>query len=243
MGQTEVGSFAVTMLTHPDELFVPRKSDESRRGPEQPGQLISISGRQVLSTLEAALAGTRQVLDSYRTRPQIGTFSDLVSSGVSAELLRALTTITQNARQSSVVLDFAQDGRAARRSEFEFVADEAPVLERASRRLMEDPEPQDVTIVGGVTMLTRPRPGENGLARIRVESGANIKNVRVQIDAEHYDQIIDAHRDGLELEIAGRLERDGNYYWMYGTTITPVEAIDDADTQRDPEQSILDFDD
>ncbi|OLT14861.1 hypothetical protein BJF78_16995 [Pseudonocardia sp. CNS-139] len=89
MGQTERGSFVVTLLTQPNEMFATSKANENRlQGQSELSPNAGITGRQVLRTLESALAGTKDALDSYRDVPQLDAFGQLVSVGVSAELLK-----------------------------------------------------------------------------------------------------------------------------------------------------------
>lgn len=237
MGQTERGSFVVTLLTQPNEIFAASKADEKRRqGQIEFGPGVGVSGRRVLDTLESALIGTKEALNSYRDVPHLDAFGELVPSGVSAELLRAVAAVSQGASESAITIDFSGGEVASRRAEFTFTAEDSPILDRASTRLLEDPDPQDATIIGTINQVSRPRAGEHGVARLRVESGADIKNVRVRIDPEQYSDIVNAHRDDLRLQVAGRLERDRKYYWLYGTTEIRVLDADEtaADTWDEP---------
>lgn len=226
MGQTEVSSFVVTMLTSPSKNFLLSKTDEAKADQALMDTSVGVSGRQVLDTLESALTGTKIALEAYRTAPDIAAFDELASSGVSAELLKALSSISQEVNESGVILEFSREGHAARRKEFTFSGDESPILERASRRFMEDPEPQQVTIIGSTTLLERPKFGESGIVRVKVHSGSEVRNVRVRVSSSDYPSIVDAHRDGQSVLVTGQLERDGKYYWMHNVAdiaIVPAE--------------------
>lgn len=235
MGQTEISSFVVTMLTPPSKSFLLSKADEAKADQVSIDAATGISGRQVLETLESALTGTKVALKEYRTTSEIEVFDDLANSGVSAELLKALSSISQEVSESGVTLEFSREGHAARRNEFTFSGEDSPILERASRRFMEDPEPRQVTIVGSTTLLERPKFGENGIVRVRVHYGSDIKNVRVRIGPDNYPNIVDAHRDGLSIRVTGQLERDRRYYWMQNVVNISVVATEEE------QPSLFDF--
>jgi hypothetical protein len=243
MGQTEIGSFVVTLLTQPNDTFAATKAAEAKAGQSATSNAGLVTGRQVLTTLQSALTGTRAVLDEFKKVPKLDPFAELVSEGVSSELLRALAAVSQDVRHSGISLEFAQAQGKAVRADFEFSAEESPVLERASRRLMADPDPIDATVTGDVTMLSRASTGSDGVIRLRVRSGADLQAVRIRVSDDEYRQVLDAHREGLSLEVSGRLEREGNYYWMYSTSgLTVLDDPVDFEDDGEPDLTLFDGD-
>lgn len=224
MGQTEVGSFVVTAFTPATERFFTRKSDEG-----QPGQMrdvVSLSGREILQTLETALKTTHSALQEYRRTPRIELFGDAVVDGVSYELVTALSQLTSDSNESSVAMEYAPAGLhlLPNRVVIPFQSSDTPILGRAANYLARDRPPEDVTLQGRVTLLTRPRPGEAGIVRLDVTAGSEASKVRVRLEAEDYSVALEAHREDTVLSVRGRLEREGQHYWLYDTTDLEVAS-------------------
>lgn len=217
MGQTEIGSFVVTAYTPADRSFHQRKADVDKPG--RLDDLTLVTGRSILETLEQALVATKQALTEYRTSPRLELFGDAVSEGVSYELTRALAALARDSEESGVTIEFVPPPNAdevtPRRAEVAFSASDAAVLDKAATYLAADDESRFVSVLGKVTLLSRPEPGEAGIIRLDLEPGSPANKVRVRLSSEEYDNALEAHRRDLPLRLSGTLEREGHNYWIY----------------------------
>lgn len=231
MGQTEVGSFVVTALSPAEQRFHYSKAESDRSEGYDSG-LTTVSGRTVVAKLESALTATRNALDEYRQSPHVQVFEEAVRHGVSYELVKALSTISAGSSESAVKISFSSLNAPTREVEVAFTAPDASVLTRAANHLAADRAPEMVQVSGHVTLLDRPQPGESGVVRLRVTSGADVNVVRVRLDANEYESALEAHRQDVQLVVSGSLEREGHYFWLYDASDITLED-DDATTEVD----------
>lgn len=231
MGQTEVGSFVVTALSPSGERFHYSKADsEKTEGYDE--AMTTVTGREVIARLESALSAARDALDEFRKTPRVEVFDESVSRGVSYELVVALTTISSGSDDSAVKITFAGADAPDREVEFAFTAPDTSVLARAATHLAGDRPPEDVRISGRVTLLDRPKPGDAGVVRLTVTSGADVNVVRVRLGSDEYETALEAHQVGTELEVSGRLEREGQYFWLYNASQLAVAGDEHEDAEE-----------
>lgn len=221
MGQTDVGSFIITAYTPANSrLYLSKHSEELRWS--NPRKAESIASEEILLTFENALRAIRSVLDEHKGRPRTDSFLETVDEGVSFEFARALSQFTSHSESAIRIL--RQEG-SERSAEFAFTPVESPVIEKAANLLALDPEPQDVTLVGEVTLLSRSVAGQDQLIRLNIEEGADVRKARIRLSAEQYEIAMEAHRREASLQVSGRLEKEGKLYWLYEpTNVSIVEG-------------------
>ena len=187
-----------------------------------PRKAESIASEEILLTFENALRAIRSVLDEHKGRPRTDSFLETVDEGVSFEFARALSQFTSHSESAIRIL--RQEG-SERSAEFAFTPVESPVIEKAANLLALDPEPQDVTLVGEVTLLSRSVAGQDQLIRLNIEEGADVRKARIRLSAEQYEIAMEAHRREASLQVSGRLEKEGKLYWLYEpTNVSIVEG-------------------
>lgn len=237
MGQTEVGSFIVTAYTPAAERFFLTKADEV--GPTRLDDIVTLSGRQILQTLETALLTTRSALEEYRRAPRVELFGEAVQDGVSYELVMALTQLAAGADESGVTLEYAPPllEATSRSVDVSFVASDTSILSRAANFLARERTTEEVTLTGRVTLLDRPSPDEVGVIRLDVLEGTEARKVRVRLEADAYNFALEAHRENTVLTVRGRLEREGQNYWLYDVESLDVRRVEEL---RAPDQLALD---
>jgi len=214
MGQTDVGSFVITAYTPTRQRF-----HTSRHSEEvawiRPRESETISGEAILATFERALKAVRSVLDEYKVTPRPEAFLEIVEEGVSFEFARALGNFISGSESSVQITRPSPAPNESSTVVITFSATEAPVIARAADLFALDPEPQDVTLVGDVTLLSRDTPGDDQLIRLNVDTGADIRKARMRLSRDQYQLAMDAHRREASLRVSGRLEREGRLYWLY----------------------------
>ena len=214
MGQTDVGSFVITAYTPTQQRFHASKHSEEFAG-ISPGEVEMVSGEEILTTFERALKAVRSVLDENKVAPRPEAFLETVEEGVSFEFARALGNFVSGGESSVQITRQVSDPDESPTVEVTFRPTEAPIIARAADLLALDVEPQDVALVGEVTLLSREISGQDQLIRLNVESGADIRKARIRLSPDQYQVAMDAHRREASLRVSGRLEKEGNLYWLY----------------------------
>ncbi|MGB8652277.1 MAG: hypothetical protein WCD35_16650 [Mycobacteriales bacterium] len=250
MGQTEPGSFVITAFTPGGTRFYASKTAEDQasvRGEDLYG-VQSVTGADVLDTFKAALAATREVLDTYRTKPRIEQFREVVGDGVSYELLLALSEVAATG-QVGIDVDALPLGGADRvpRYAVSFEPPDSTVLRSAATSFAQDPEPQSVAVTGEVTLLSRTVEEDQfaRLIRLQVFTGAGIRRVRVRLSEEDYELAQGAHHDEVMLRVSGILTREANFWWITNPTsvelVEPVEQVIEPGAPEDTTITIDEF--
>ncbi|MDT0479954.1 hypothetical protein [Streptomyces doebereineriae] len=226
MGQTEVGSYVITAYAPPDEVFSERKI--------KPGDTIPLigrhTGREITLGLVGALEAAREAVDHFKETGSTYSFVENVERGFCYELTQAVRNLIRDSEgaEVEVELNSAEDlisGRPVERHKLEFIPSDYVALERAGNMLAATADPLFVTVLGTVTLLERPKPGNPGVVRLDVLGGTEARKMRVRLKVDDYDMAVDAHRNNLALRISGRQELEGHYYWLYDPQILELVAI------------------
>ena len=249
MGQTEVGSFVITAYAPTRSEFFLSKSAETRAR-ERPtlatGDATGVSGRAILSTFEGALQAVRQCLDQYNIQPRVEVFLESVGMGVSYEFAKALGEISRDGdAEIEVSRPYLADVEPVS-TKVAFEASEAAILDSVANAFAQDSESQQVTLVGDVTLLSRSLHDTPArVIRLDVEHGAPARKVRVRLNASQYDVAIQAHSQERRLRVSGRLEKEGQQWWLYdadGLVVTDETASELHDRPRFERVQLFDSD-
>ncbi|WP_175412842.1 hypothetical protein [Streptomyces sp. TRM64462] len=203
-------------------------------------------GRPLTERLHHALAATRDAVDYQRATGGPEAFDTAVAAGVSHELTDALITLVHGTEGATVTLAWAPAtgapaGCATRPEPVEFTPGDLPVLRQAGARYLRDEPPVPVRLTGTVVRLRRPTPHGPGTVRLRVLTGADVRNVRVTLDEPAYRTAVHAHLAGLPIRLSGRLESSDGFRRLTGAY--GVEAVEVDEAERDRLIKSLDEDD
>jgi hypothetical protein len=171
LGQTEVGSFVVTLLSKvPPALHAPRNG-QLFETPEEP------FNRRVTTGLLNALATAKEVAQSVQITGELEPFRAAVEAGVSANLCRALSSISEQVDIDGLDIScsFAPSRPIAggRASVIKFSPDDLTILDEAARWLKEG----KVVVAGLVD--DRPR-------RVHMELERPWYGLAIQAHARHH---------------------------------------------------------
>lgn len=211
-------------------------------GPSPGGHLLTAyaplhGDRTVVTTLLRALQATRDAVDYQRTTGGMEAFDNAVGLGVCHELTESLVRLVRGAEGTAVAIAWSPAagppaGFAARPEPVEFSPGDLPALEAASLRYVRDEPSVPVRVTGTVVRLRRARPSGGGSIRLRVLAGADVRQVRVHLDADAYRIAAHAHLVGLPVRVSGHLDaRSGFRRITRPTAITPVH-VDEAERDR-----------
>lgn len=228
MGQTAIGSYIITAHTQANKRFYLTKRSEEVAA-QRPPLAEAVSGREILNTFERSLDVARQCLDEYRSRPVTDMFVEAVDEGLSYEFVKALGDVTRDSASGIQVLRFSSGRTRPLKREFEFVPAEASVLDRVATRFAQAPQSEQVTLTGEVVLLSHASATDVRVIRLVVESGSAAKKARVRLTADQYRVALQAHASDSMLQVSGRLEREGNFYWLYDAADVSVVANDNAE--------------
>ncbi|MFD7447121.1 hypothetical protein [Streptomyces sp. NPDC059909] len=237
MGQTEVGSYVITAYAPPEEVYSERKI--------RPGDTIPLvgrhTGREITLGLVDALEAARESLDHFKDSGSTHGFVENVQRGFCYELTQAMRSLIRDSEGAEIEVELNSieelfTDAPTQRHKLEFSPSDYPALEKAGNIFAATAAAEHVTVLGTVTLLERPKPGNPGVVRLDVIGGTKARKMRVRMKVEDYDLAVDAHRNNLALRISGRQELEGHFYWLYDPEILELVRIvpDQPDTPIEP---------
>jgi hypothetical protein len=220
MGQTQIGSYVVTAYAPVTEVFPETASSRPRKG----GLVPTYTGREITETLVVALESTQEAIDHWNENASMSGFNEAIKSGVSKEMVEALSTMLVGNADAELVIDWALAAPSPRigrsvdsdhpTTRFEFAGDARPALTQAVD-FLSSREPADyVTVTGWVNVVTKPKPGQPGVVRLRGLKGSAAGTLRVQLTADQFNLATDAMAADAPLLVVGRQERIRSSYWL-----------------------------
>ena len=227
LGQTEQGSYVVTLLTPVVPPPMQQTFDPNWASDDGPIE------RRMTWRLTQALTATRDA-----TERTIGgareAFSEAVSQGTSANLCEALVTLIEPFPTLDISLTWARTRPMdTARSVVRFANADAPILREAARSFR-DREPQpDVCLVGLVQRLKRDAAETDGTITLRAYVDGRIQSVAAVLKRSDYEQAIHAHTTKAPVVLKGELERFGQRWRLLNPSVAAL--ILNEDTSNDGE--------
>ncbi|MBY8884318.1 hypothetical protein K7472_05575 [Streptomyces sp. PTM05] len=211
-------------------------------GPAASGHLLTAylpapGARAVTVTLLRALQATRDAVDYQRTTGRWDAFDAAVELGVCHELVVALAHLVRESEGAEIALAWSPaagtpPGVAARPEPVEFSPGDLPALHRAASRYVRAEPPVRVTVTGTVVRLRSARPSGGGTVRLRVLSGAEVRQVRVRLDEDGYRAAVEAHLAGRPVRLSGALESRDGFRRLIGASVPVPVDLDEAERDR-----------
>lgn len=226
-GHTKRGSFIITVAARLDgsggaELESASKAEPGSMAPDG----VKPFSRQVMETLASGLVATRRHLADQVDIHEYEDYEAARNEGMSFELVQSLLDVTDVEGLRSVDLSFqwATAGPPPppeTQSEVVFQSDEVPQLVEIRDRLKVTDVPQEQTLTGRVTDLSREELSAGQEERsilLEAEVNGGLKKVRIPLTAAEYEWAIFAHQRRLLLTVTGTPVRRGR--WVMEGTIT-----------------------
>ncbi len=207
LGQTEQGSYVVTLLTP----VVPPPMGQAALFDSAVDDDAPIERRMTQRLIEA-LTATREATERT-SAGDAEAFSETVERGASANLCDALATLIEPFRGIDIGLTWARTWPAeTARQTVRFGASDAPILREAARHFRAwEPRPA-VSLIGCIQRLKRDDREAGGTITLRTYVDRRVVSVAVDLDRHGYDRAIQAHKNDAMIVMTGDLERFGNQW-------------------------------
>jgi len=209
LGQTEHGSFVVTLLAPvPPLLQIPLDPAWTPLDDEP-------FDRRVTRRLMDALDACRAALELANTGEGMSGLERAVKVGVSANLCEAVAQLVEYADGIEVALTWARTRpgpEAYRRVGFSRA--DAEVLKEAARIFRSQRSRRDLELFGTVYQLKRDQDEAAGLVTLKALVDNRIQSVRAMLDQASYSLAVRAHDRKLPVIVRGNLECVGQRWQL-----------------------------
>ena len=219
LGQTEQGSFVVTLLS---PVVPPPMQLTFDISPEElPDDAVE---RRITRHLANSLSAARQAIECT-VGGEADAFAEVVEKGVSANLCEALDTMIMPFSTTDVSFVWARTRPMAKaREAIRFSNDDAPILREAARAFRQRGPRHDESLVGFVNILNRTEDQEEGKIRLKAEIDGQMQSVNAVLEQSEYARAIKAHAEQATVIAEGDLERVGQRWNLRNARIKAIIA-------------------
>ena len=226
LGQTEQGSFVVTLLSpvvpppmqlaldlHPEEL------------PEE-----VVPERRITRHLASTLRATRNAIEGT-VSGNFDAFVTVLSEGVSANLCEALDKMIEPFSTLDVSFVWARTRPLLKAREvIHFSNDDAPILREAARAFRQRGPRLDESLVGFVNILSRKEDEDDGKIRLKTEIDGKSQSVNAILSQSEYARALKAHKEKATVIAEGDLERVGQRWTLLNARIKTIISNEEHST-------------
>ena len=218
LGQTEQGSFTVTLLSPVVEQPMQSLILEDDPDPVE---------RRITKRLHDALTAVRAVTE----RKVIGDAKGLPETAkevVTANLCKALVTLIQPFPTLEVSVTWARTLPRQRALEtVRFSQDDAPILQELGPSFPNQEPRQDVKLTGTVHRLARGAVEAAGDISLKTSVDGQNRSVEARLESSDYRRAIQAHQAKASVVMKGDLERKGQRWHLLNAHVVDVNSNDD----------------
>ena len=224
LGQTEHGSFVVTLMAPIPPTMRPPLDESWRSIEEEP------LSRRVILRLVEALQASRQAAELWNSGSGHQEFEAAVSAGVSANLCDAVAGLIGRANRLEVSVAWAMN-RMPRRSPARVTFSETyrQPLEEAARTFRARAPRPGTRLVGSVHKLIRDQEEMEGVVALRAEIDGRIQSVAAVLDEANYGVAIRAHEARNPVIVDGDLERIGQRWRVTNASVRELPVQENAE--------------
>ena len=226
LGQTERGSFVITLLTPaiPPQLQEPLLPDMNLDDDPLHRQLT----RRLAHALSEVRQATEKASVGYREA-----FEKSVSAGSSANLCEALAQMIEPFPSLDVSMTWARTRpMKSPRDAVRFSRDDVPILREAARSFRNREPKLDVRLFGSVQRLKRDDSETDGTVTLRASIDGKSQSVTAVLNPSDYNRAIEAHQKRAPVIAEGDLDRFGQRWHLVNPRITEV-IMDDLTEEED----------
>lgn len=210
LGQTERGSFVVTLLAP-----VPPRLDATVQTELWPDLHSEPYERQVTRVFARGLEAAADALTRLNRGMGIGAFESVIKDGVSANLCEAVAAIAEQSNGAELSVTWARTRPAPiQRSHVAFSRKDAEPLREVARQFRLREPRSDVTLLGTTTKLQRPTKQFSGRVTFATFIDDSPKSVTVELPREDYERAVEAHKRRQPIMIVGDLVPEGQRWHL-----------------------------
>ena len=226
LGQTEQGSFVVTLLTPVVPPPIPALFPD-------PDDLNAPIERRMTRRLVEALTAVRQATERTAAGDE-SAFGDAVASGVSANLCEALVRLIEPFPTLDCGVSWARTrpvtvpGTVVR-----FGRADAALLREAARSLRDRLPRPDVRLYGFVRLLKRGEADDDGTIGLVTDIDGQRQSVTAVLGQLDYERAVQAHGDRALVVLTGDLERMSQRWRLLNPRLTDVIRDDGPESSDD----------
>lgn len=224
LGQTERGSFVVTLLSP-----VTPTLENTKQAAFWPKPSEDPFERRVTRRLAQGLEAARDAIEKTNRGDPFEAFVGAVKNGVSANLCEAAASLIERGNGLDVSITWARTRLAPEhRRKISFSPSDADVLNEAGR-LFRNREPRpDEKLEGYIVNLARREEESDGRATLKTFVDGSPVSVRVDLPRTVYEEdAMRANKEQLAISIKGDLIRDGQRWRLKNPRELSFMEIDD----------------
>ncbi len=224
LGQTEQGSFVVTLLAPVPPLLQPQLDPAWDGFDDEPFE------RQVTRRLVGALQASRHAVELTASGEGAGAFETAIGAGVSANLCEAVAGLIEPSGDLDISVTWARTRPTPDvQSRIAFSAGDAEILREAARTFRARHPRPDVSLYGTVHQLRRDQDEIDGLVTLKAIMDGRQQSVRAVLDQANYSIAVRAHEAKALVMVKGDLERIGQRWQMVNASVTELGGDDGSD--------------
>jgi hypothetical protein len=231
LGQTEQGSFVVTLLAPVPPAIEPLQAELWPNEDEEPYE------RLVTRRLAGSLDAAARAIERYNLGDKFSAFESAVRHGVSANLCAAAAELSGQDGGVEVSVTWARTRRAPQpRWARAFTRSEGEVLGEVARIFHAKQPRPDEQVEGLIVKLAREEVEFDGRVTMKAVVDGKLTSVQAQLQPRDYDLAIQAHRVRQPIAATGTLERIGRRWHL----VNPIDVHrfqdEDSADEGDPAQ-------
>ena len=230
LGQTEHGSFVVTLVTPVVSPPLPTLFQEYDDSDDSDDPIERRMTRRLVEALTATCDATERA-----TAGDGSAFSESVDRGVSANLCDALVKLIGPFPTLDISVAWARTRPISpSREVFRLARADAAILSEAARQFRNrEPQP-DMCLFGTVQRLRRDEDEVSGTINLRTSIDGKNRSVAVVLKKTEYDRAIQAHKERMPIILQGDLERSGQRWRLLNARIEAIIG-DEQPSEEDDE--------
>jgi hypothetical protein len=223
LGQTEHGSFVVTLLAPVPPQLQPQLSLDDNWIAFEDEPMERMVTRRLIEALEASRSAAEMALSG-----EVSAFDKVISSGVSANLCEAVAGLIDQSAGLDISVTWARTRPAPETfRRISFSQNDAEILKEVARIFrLKQPKP-DVTLYGTVHKLKRDQDEFDGVVTLKAIIEDKLQSVQAVLDQANYRAAIKAHDEQKSIIITGDLERVGQRWQLTNGNIRELLAEDE----------------
>jgi hypothetical protein len=226
LGQTEYGSFVVTLLAPVPPLLEPARGagPGAANGPawasldDEP--LERMVTRRLMEALEASRRAAEMALSGDGSA-----FENAVAAGVSANLCEAVAGLIEQSDGLDISLTWARTRPAPEaQRKVAFSSKDAEILREAARTFRQRQPRPGVTLFGTVSKLKRDLDEVEGVVTLKAMVDDRVQPVGAVLDQANYSVAVRAYTAKTPVIVTGDLERVGHRWQMTNVNVRELPA-------------------